>query len=107
MGQHRTNPVAIANAVPQERVPVALLGEGYGLTGVSLIPTMDGEGNLCVVVAAICGRQSELVPMKPVPVLLGEVAKIPLEALRKRIGQMLDGGAGAAVAETSGAETSK
>lgn len=59
--------------------------------GLSLLPTQDAEGNFCVVLAAICGRQSDLVPMKPVPVFLAEVAKVKLEDLRKRIGEMLDG----------------
>lgn len=91
MGQHRTNPVAIANAVPQKQVQVTPLGDGYCLAGLTLLPTQDEEGNFCVVVAALGGRQSDLVPMRPVPLFLGEVCKTSLEALKKRIGELLDG----------------
>lgn len=83
--------MAIANSVPQQRVPVLQLGDGYVLAGVQLVPTLDEEGNFCVVLAAICGRESTLVPIRPVQVFLGEVGKVSLESLKARVGEMLDG----------------
>jgi len=88
MGEHRRNPVAIANAVPQRRdVPVADLGEGIGLVGLSLEPIRTPEGGFAVGLMAQGGRLSDLVPMQPRKVLLAVIQCPPIETVRA----LLDG----------------
>lgn len=90
MGQHRTNPVAIANAVPQRSVDYLKLADGFGLLGIGLEPHMDENGNLHVFLMATCARVSDLMPInKLVKVALGEPAKISVADLCGKISEAL------------------
>lgn len=76
MGDHRNNPVARANAQPRQMARIMLLGDtGIGLLGLQLLPVKDGE-DFVVKLAAIGGRASDLIPLEPRPVILGEIARL-------------------------------
>lgn len=85
MGAHLRNPLAQAKAEGKPIVKVADIGDGLALAGCSVELAVDGEGNLCVLAFAIGGRPSRLVPMEPVKVLVGELAKIPMADFKKAI----------------------
>lgn len=93
VGAHRTNPVAIANAVPKREVAVIDIGEGFGLLGFELRPVpveKDGKEQLHAVLFAIGGRVSDLVPLKPVAVPLCPLGGVDLEVLRAQIASALE-----------------
>lgn len=93
MGEHRLNPVAIANAVPKRDVTYIKLGESHGLLGIGLEPHIDGDGVLRVLLIATCARISTLVPIDEksiVKVVLGQPAAIKVEELVKQISATLD-----------------
>jgi len=76
MGDHRHNPVALA-ARNGQPVRVLDIGEGYGLLGVGLQPMIHvdddtGAKSLAVLLVATGGKVSQLAPMQPVSVVLGE-----------------------------------
>lgn len=87
MGEHLSNPIAKANAVPRRRIQVMDIGEGYALAGLSLTPvlSMDSdkeEPDFCIVITAVGGKNSELVPIIPTSFVVGEVGRMPLSKLR-------------------------
>ena len=87
----RLNPVAVANAVPQRTVPVMPLGDGYVALGVTLEPAITPDGDsFAVILSFVGGRESSLVPTKPVKIVLGELARIPLLQLKERLGNAID-----------------
>lgn len=85
MSEHRFNPVAIANQVPQRKgVPYVDLGDNVGLLGIALRPIKDpvsGEFRCAVVAAG--GRVSDLAPMQPREVVIGFVPTVGLEMVKK------------------------
>lgn len=91
MGDHRKrpskNPIALANAVPQQQVRVMDLGDSIGLAGISFEPMRTKEGAFAIAIIATGGRMSDLVPMQPVRVMIGMLPTIPLEAIKA----LLDG----------------
>jgi hypothetical protein len=89
MGQHHRNPTAIANNVPRKEISVIPIGGGYAVAGLTLAPLLDSEGNLCAVLSVVAGRISDLVPFQPMPLVLGELCKIPQAQLRQKIAEML------------------
>lgn len=92
MGQHKINPVAIANAVPQDRVEYLKLADGYGLLGIGLQPVIDDKGVFHVFLMASCARISELTPINQVvKVALGEASRIEVKDLVAKIAEALDG----------------
>lgn len=95
MGDHHLNPVARANSVPRETIRVMDLGgDGLVLAGVYLQPVQrqdaDGSMHLAVLLMATVGRKSNLVPLQPIAIPLGEVGAAPLDKLREAILKMLD-----------------
>lgn len=84
MGQHRTNPVAIANRVPQQQVNAMPLGEDTALIGVHLIPAWDTEKDeLVVFLNVVGGVMSPIMGgILPRNIKLCEVARAPLSKLR-------------------------
>lgn len=92
MGEHKNNPIALANAVPQDRIEYLKIGDGYGLLGVGLQPFVDSEGVLHILLLASCARVSELVPInKVVKVALGEAGAIPVKDLCAKVAEAIDG----------------
>lgn len=92
LNEARFNPVAQANAVPQRMVPVMPLGDGYVALGVTLEPAITPDGDsFAVVLSFVGGRESSLVPTKPVKIVLGELARIPLVQLKERLANVIDG----------------
>lgn len=97
MGEHKFNPVAQAHAQGKQMVRALDIGEGCALVGTQLIPRLDGE-ELVVMLAAIGGKDSPIVGFEPKPVVLKEIARVPLLALRTA----LAGGAGGPTAVADG-----
>lgn len=93
MGQHKSNPVALANSVPQSQVEYLKLGDTeFGLLGIGLQPVLDEKGVFHVFLMATCARVSELVPInKVVKIALGEAARIEVKDLAMKIAEALDG----------------
>lgn len=92
----RLNPVARANAEPQKMVRAISLGEGYAAIGLTLEPMIssdsdEAEPHFCAVLTVVGGRESELVPMMPVKVILGEVGRLPVSKVRAMIASAIDG----------------
>lgn len=59
------------------------LGEDVALMGVQLQPVTDDQGNLVVLLVGYGGHMSPIVGgFKPRPVVLAEIAKIPLTVAR-------------------------
>ena len=92
MGEHRHNGVARANAVPQRPINVMPVGDGFVVAGISLEAMLSPDRDyLCAVLSVVGGRHSELVPMVPVKILLGELARVPLDQLREKLSAAIDG----------------
>jgi hypothetical protein len=53
------------------------------LAGLQLQPAFDADGNMAVMLVAIGGRHSDLVPFKPRAAVIAKVAELPLVELRK------------------------
>ena len=81
MGDHRRNPVSLANAVPQQQVRAMDLGDNIALLGIRLVPSVK-DGNFAVLVVAGGGRMSDLMPMQPTEVVIGVVPTIPMEGVK-------------------------
>lgn len=95
MGEHRHNPVALANSVPRQSVQALDLGGAAALLGIQLMPVLDEtRENLVILVVAIGGRKSEVVPLEPRPVVISELLKTPVAGLVKAF---LGGGGGGIV----------
>lgn len=90
----RLNPTAVANSVPQKAVRVVEIGDGYAVLGLGIEPmlTLDPtEGqHFCAVLTVVGGKQSDLVPMVPVKLVLGEVGRIGLAKLREMFAKALN-----------------
>lgn len=87
MGEHRDNPFSRAKAAGNQIVRALDLGDNIALTGVQLIPAMDeAKENLVVLLCAVGGRQSPLMPLEPRPAVIGELVKVPLATLRRVLG---------------------
>jgi hypothetical protein len=95
MGDHHRNPVARANGAAQRHVQALRVGDGYAVLGLTLEPVLspnaEGEPEFCAVLSVVGGRESDLVPMVPVKMVLGELARIPLAALREKLAAAIDG----------------
>lgn len=94
MREARLNPVAQANAEPQRTVRAISLGEDYAALGLTLEPMLveeDGEKYFCAVLSVVGGRESQFVPMVPVKLVLGELARVPLSQLREKLAAAIDG----------------
>lgn len=94
MGAHHHNPIARANAEPQRMVPAISLGEGYAALGVTLEPMIAEEGDekfFCAVLSVVGGRESKLVPLVPVKVILGELGRVKVSDLRLKLAEAIDG----------------
>lgn len=96
MREARLNPVAVANAAPQKHVRAIDTGDGYAVIGIALEPVTsissdEGEANFCAVLTVVGGKQSELMPMTPVKLILGEVGQIPVAKLRAMFAKALEG----------------
>lgn len=89
MGEHKFNPVAQAASQGKQFVRALDIGEGCAVLGVQLIPRIDGE-ELVVMLAAVGGKDSPIVGFQPRPVVMHEIARVPLTRLR----DALAGGAG-------------
>lgn len=84
MSEHRTNPVAIANAVPKQIMNALDLGGGAAILGVQIVPVLDEKReNVVIVLVGVGGRKSDLIPLIPKPVILAELAKIPIAQAQK------------------------
>lgn len=94
MGEHHLNPVAKANAVPRETIRVLDLGDDLVLAGIFLQPVFredkDGSKHLAVLLMATVGRKSNLVPLQPISIPLGEVGAAPMEKFKEAILHALD-----------------
>lgn len=87
MGEHRHNPIAQANSEPRKMVQAIDLGDEFALIGLQLMPALDeSKENLVVLLAAIGGRNSPLVPLQPKPVVIMELTKVPLASIRRALG---------------------
>ncbi len=95
MREARLNPTAVANAAPQKAVRVVEIGEGYAVLGLGIEPMLsldsDEGQHFCAVLTVVGGRQSDLVPMKPVKLILGEVGRIEITKLREMFAKAIDG----------------
>ncbi len=89
MGEHKRNPVALANRQPQQVVGGIDIGEGLALIGLQLQPLADDKGNLHVGLFAVGGRVSDLVPLVPVQALICELATATLESIRNGLRRSL------------------
>lgn len=88
----RLNGVARANGVPQRQVAVMPIGEGYGILGLTLEPMLsEDKESFCAVLTVVGGRQSDLVPMVPVKLVLGELARVSVVDLRAKLAAAIDG----------------
>lgn len=86
MGEHRNNVFSQAKAAGNQIVRAMDLGEGLALLGVQLMPVLDeAKENLVILLAAVGGRPSQLIPIEPRPVIVAELAKVPLASLRKAL----------------------
>ena len=88
------NPVAQANAEPQRMVRAISLGEDYAALGLTLEPMLveeDGEKFFCAVLSVVGGRESKLVPLTPVKLVLGELCRIKFSDLRVKLAEAIDG----------------
>ncbi len=93
MGEHLRNPVARANAIPQERMQAMMIGDGFAVTGISLqmVPVEDGKSLAAAVVVHGC-KPSDLVPVTQMAnVVLGFVGKISMDELKSKIATSLGG----------------
>ncbi len=95
VGESRFNPTAIANAQPQRQVQALRIGDGYAVLGLILEPVLspngEGEPEFCAVLSVVGGRESDLVPMMPVKLVLGELARLSLPDLRAKLAAAIDG----------------
>lgn len=96
VSEHHLNPVARANAEPVKHVRAVPLGDGYVVIGLSLEPMLspsaDGEtDDFCAVLSVVGGRESRLVPTIPVKVVLGELARLSMDAVKAKIQAAIDG----------------
>jgi hypothetical protein len=88
----RLNEIARANGVPQRHVAAMPIGEGYAVLGLTLEPMLsEDKESFCAVLTVVGGRQSDLVPMVPVKLVLGELARVSLTQLRERLATAIDG----------------
>jgi len=90
MGEHLDNPLAQAKKAGQRIVEVIDLGDDFGLAGISIRPTWDEtKENLCFVLVVAAGPTSKLVGIQAVPVVVGELARIPIADLRASVARAL------------------
>lgn len=84
MGQHRTNPVAIANAQPRQMTQAMDLGEEVALLGVMLRPVIDTvTKELVIRLEMVGGHNSPILGgLTPREVPVGELVRLPLAKVR-------------------------
>lgn len=86
MGEHHYNRAAQAKARGDQPVTGLDLGEGVALIGTQIMPVTDDEGNLVILLCAIGGHTSPIVGgFAPRPVVIAELAKVPLAAVRRAL----------------------
>lgn len=91
VGEHLENPLAQAKRSGQRIVQVVELGGDFGLAGVSIVPMLaaDAADTLCLNLVVAAGPTSKLVGIQPVPVVLAELARIPVSKLREKLAAAL------------------
>lgn len=84
MGDHRFNPVARAAAQGKQVVRALDIGEGFALLGTQLLPVLQGE-ELVIFLTVIGGKDSPVVGLEPRPVVVREIARVPLANVRRAL----------------------
>ncbi len=84
MGDHRFNPTARAVAEGKQVARALDIGENFALLGTQLIPIVQGD-DLAVYLAVVGGKESPISGLQPHPVILREIARVPLGNVRRAL----------------------
>lgn len=90
VNEARNNPLARAKAEGRPIQEVFDLGDDFALAGVAIRPVFDEtKENLCFILVAAAGPVSKLVGVQAVPVIVGELARVPIAELKAKVKQVL------------------
>ena len=90
VGDHLVNPLSRAKEAGQQILKVVDLGDEYALANIQLQPAFDEtKEHLCVLLVAVAGRNSPLVGLQAVPVVIGEVGRVKVADLKAGIAAAL------------------
>ncbi len=95
MREARFNPVAQAARDGKQLVRSLPIGDGYALLGTQLIPMIQGD-DLAVYLTVVGGKESPITGLEPKPVIIREIARVPLANVRRALAGGEAGSDGAA-----------
>lgn len=91
VNEARQNPLAKAKAEGRPIQDVFELGDDFALAGLAIKPVWEDEKKevVCFVLVVAAGPSSKLVGVRAVPVIIGELARIPLADLKAGVKAVL------------------